>query len=41
MQEFVYPQEVAYPVGGEGNPNIIVLEMHYDNPNRDSGQCKT
>ena len=40
MQEFVYPQDVAYPIGGEGNLNIIVLEIHYDNPNGDSGQFK-
>jgi len=23
---------VAYPVGGQGKPEFIVLEMHYDNP---------
>lgn len=23
---------MAYPVGGQGNPEFIVLEMHYDNP---------
>ena len=40
MQEFVYPQDVAYPIGGEGNPNIIVLEIHYDNPDGDIGQFK-
>ena len=40
MQEFVYPKDVANPIGGEGNPNIIVLEIHYDNPNGDTGQFK-
>jgi len=30
--DFNYPDNVAYPVGGQGNPEFIVLEMHYDNP---------
>ena len=33
----MYPREVAYPIGGEGNPQYVVLEMHYDNPNEDFG----
>ena len=37
MQEFVYPQDVAYPIGGRGNPQYVILEMHYDNPNEDTG----
>lgn len=31
LQDFNYPENVAYPVGGQGNPEFIVLEMHYDN----------
>jgi len=30
--DFNYPDNVAYPVGGQGKPEFIVLEMHYDNP---------
>ena len=34
----MYPEDVAYPIGGEGNPQYVILEMHYDNPNTDSGE---
>ena len=34
----MYPKDVAYPTGGEGNPQYVILEMHYDNPNNDSGK---
>ena len=40
MQDFLYPEDVAYPIGGEGNPHYIILEMHYDNPAEVSGLCK-
>ena len=29
---------MAFPIGGVGNTDIIVLEMHYDNPNGDVGK---
>lgn len=29
---------MAFPIGGEGNTDIIVLEVHYDNPNGDVGK---
>ena len=32
MQDFVYPEGVAFPIGGVGNSEYVVLEMHYDNP---------
>ena len=34
----MYPEDVAYAIGGEGNAQYIILEMHYDNPNLDSGE---
>ena len=34
----MYPQDVAYPIGGRGNPQYVILEMHYDNPNEDTGK---
>ena len=37
LQEFVFPQDVAYTIGGEGTPEIVVLEIHYDNPSEDIG----
>ena len=33
----MYPEDVALPIGGEGSPQYIILEMHYDNLNEDSG----
>ena len=36
-QDFFYPENVAYPVGGPGEPEFVVLEMHYDNPQLVSG----
>ena len=38
VQEFVFPRDVSYPIGGRGRPSIIVLETHFDNPNGDTGQ---
>ena len=34
----MYPKDVAYPIGGRGNPQYMILEMHYDNPNEDTGK---
>ena len=36
-QIFVYPNNVAYPFGGAGQPQYVVLELHYDNPQMISG----
>ena len=36
-QDFYYPENVAYPVGGPGDPELVLLEMHYDNPQLVSG----
>lgn len=38
MQGFTYPQDVAYPIGGEGTPQYVVLEVHYNNPTEVSGE---
>ena len=37
MQDFVYPNNVAFPFGGEGQPQYILIELHYDNPGLASG----
>ena len=34
FQIFVYPDNVAYPFGGEG---YIMIELHYDNPKEIEG----
>ena len=36
-QEFVFPDDVAYPIGGEDSPQYLVMELHYDNPLEISG----
>ena len=35
-QDFVYPQDVAYPIGGANGQRFLVMELHYDNPGRNS-----
>ena len=37
-QGFVYPENVAFPVGGPGFPRYAVIQIHYNNPERVSGQ---
>jgi len=41
LQDFVYPENVAYPIGGPGGARFVVVEMHYDNPDLQSGMCLT
>ena len=38
LQDFIYPEGVAYGIGGPGNPQYGVIEMHYDNPDRDNSK---
>ena len=33
----MYPDNVAFPFGGEGNPQYVVMELHYDNPKERAG----
>lgn len=35
----MFPEGVAFPVGGRGAREYIVIEMHYDNPLLHSGTC--
>ena len=37
LQDFVYPENVAYPIGGPGNARFLVMEIHYDNPESHRG----
>ena len=41
MQVFRYPDNAAYPFGGDGFPEYLVMELHYDNPDMISGFCTT
>lgn len=35
---FVYPEEVGLSVGGEGFNPFVMLEVHYNNPDLESGK---
>ena len=37
FQGFVFPNNVAFPFGGQGSPEYLVMELHYDNPDRKRG----
>ena len=32
LQDYTFPEEVAFPLGGNDRPFKIMLEVHYDNP---------
>ncbi|CAI8042465.1 DBH-like monooxygenase protein 1 homolog, partial [Geodia barretti] len=36
-ETFVYPNNVAFPFGGEDFPEYVVMELHYDNPELKQG----
>ncbi|XP_064399035.1 DBH-like monooxygenase protein 2 homolog [Halichondria panicea] len=36
-EDFVFPPGVALPIGGENSRRYIVIEMHYDNPDLQTG----
>ena len=38
LKDFIYPENIAYPVGGVGQEQYAVMEMHYDNPSNDQGK---
>jgi len=37
-QDFLYPPNVGYPIGGPAGSQFAVIEMHYDNPRLMSGE---
>lgn len=37
LQDFIYPEGVAYPIGGIGQDQFVVIEIHYDNPQNTPG----
>ena len=37
LQDFVYPNNVAYPIGGPDSHRFMVMQVHYDNPMMNSG----
>ena len=37
FQAFYYPEHVGFPIGKTDSPKIIILEIHYDNPNNVEG----
>ncbi len=41
LQEFIYPEGISFPIGGTGQQQYIIMEMHYDNPNNVAGKIGT
>ena len=37
VQDFIFPDNVALPLGGDGMAQHAVIEMHYDNPDMTEG----
>ena len=37
LQEFFYPEHVGFPIGKADSPKVVILEIHYDNPNKVEG----
>ena len=37
FKKFVYPENVALPIGGERNDKYLLIEIHYDNPRMETG----
>ena len=37
MQDFIYPENVAFPIGGPDDKQYAVIQIHYNNPNENSG----
>ena len=33
----MYPEDVAYPIGGELGDKYLLIEIHYDNPEMEAG----
>ena len=40
VQDFVYPENVAYPVGGPGSLTTAIIQMHYDNPGLNASELR-
>ena len=40
LQTFVFPDNVGLPFGGEGFPEYLVMELHYDNPAMHKGNLQ-
>lgn len=38
LQGLTFPEEVGLAIGGPGNPSHVVIEIHYNNPDRISGK---
>ena len=37
LQDFVYPDNVAYPIGGSTGKQFAMIEIHYNNPKETAG----
>lgn len=37
MQEFIYPDHMAYKFGGPNSPRFVIIQIHYDIPTGSDG----
>ena len=36
-KEFYYPANAGFPLGRADSPKVVILEIHYDNPEQKEG----
>ena len=37
VQAFYYPENAGFPIGKPDSPKVVILEIHYDNPEHKEG----
>ena len=37
FKEFYYPENAGFPIGKADSPKVLILEIHYDNPENKQG----
>ena len=40
FKEFYYPEDAGFPIGRADGPKMLILEIHYDNPENKQGTRK-
>ncbi len=36
-KDFYYPEHAGFPIGKADSPKVVILEIHYDNPENKKG----
>lgn len=37
FKDFYYPENAGFPIGKADSPKVVILEIHYDNPENKEG----